>query len=119
MGPANRALQPLRIPAGWVVAYNSWYEADPNEPGAADWLQEDLLQVHHPGNDRLLAVGWYGPPESGEFGVVVYCGDFRGALLDEFRCRERQSVVGEVERLLRLHSGFRAKPSAASTCDDR
>ena len=40
------ALQPLRIPAGWVVQYNDFREADPSPQSIdADLLREDLLQL--------------------------------------------------------------------------
>jgi hypothetical protein len=94
-------LQPLRIPAGWVVQYNDLREADPSPQSIeALLLREDLLQLRHPKAGVLVDVGWYGDAESGEFAVYVQAGDFRGDCLHEFRSRERLVVVAEVERLL-------------------
>src|SRR4051812_626805 len=94
-------LQPLRIPAGWVVEYNDLREADPSPQSIdASLLREDLLQLKHPGTGVLVDVGWYGDAESGEFAIFVQAGDFRGERLHESRSRDRLVVVAEVERLL-------------------
>ena len=95
-------LQPLRIPAGWVVEYNDFREIDPS-PQAVDqsWLREDLLQVKQPRIGILVDVGWYGVADSGQFVIFVHKGDFRRECLHEFHSRDRLSVVAEVERLLR------------------
>jgi predicted enzyme related to lactoylglutathione lyase len=104
----NIPLQPLRIPAGWLIEYNNGlYECDPlPESIAAEarpWLfKEDMLQIKHLRRNRLLDLGWYpeGDLVAGAFTVVVYEGDFRGALLHEFRSADRQIIVAEIERLL-------------------
>lgn len=94
-------LQPIRIPAGWLVGHNDFREADPPpSPADADWLREDLLQLKHPKAGILVDVGWYGDVESGEFAILVHEGDFSGARLHEFRSRDRLEVVAELERLL-------------------
>ncbi len=94
-------LQPLRIPAGWVVDYNDLREADPSPQSvAALLLREDLLQLRHPKAGVLVDVGWYGDADSGEFAVYVQAGNFRGERLHEFRSRDRLVIVAEVERLL-------------------
>lgn len=95
-------LQPLRIPAGWVVEYNDLREADASPQSIdAAWLREDLLQLKHLRAGVLVDVGWYGDAESGEFAVYVQDGDFHGGRLHEFRSRDRLAVVAEIERLLR------------------
>src|SRR5947209_4319067 len=95
-------LQPLRIPAGWVVEYNDFREADPSAHSIETFLLcEDLLQLRHPKAGLLVDVGWYGNAESGEFAVFVQAGDFQGDRLHEFRSRDRLVIVVEVERLLR------------------
>jgi hypothetical protein len=101
-------LQPLRLPAGWIVEYNDFREVDP--PGGSvgsDWLREDLLQLKHAATGILIDVGWYGEGDSGEFAVYIKEGDFHGKCLGELRSRDRQHVVAEVERLLLAHSGDR------------
>lgn len=101
-------LQPLRIPAGWTVAYNNGlYEIDPpgeSVPEDDRWVvfKEDMLQMRNERRNRLLDLGWYpeGDMEVGQYGLVVYEGDFHGQLLHEFRGRERAALVAEIERIL-------------------
>ena len=102
------SLQPLRIPAGWIVEYNDFREVDPSGGSAgSDWLREDLLQLKYPAAGILIDVGWYEEGDSGEFAVYVKEDDFDGKCLGEFRSRDRQHVVAEVERLLLEYSGDR------------
>jgi hypothetical protein len=106
--PTRYPLQPLRIPTGWTVAYNNGlYEVDPpgdEVPEKARWIvfKEDMLQMRNEHRNRLLDLGWYpeGDMETGEYGLVVYEGDFHGRLLHEFRGRDRVALVAEIERLL-------------------
>jgi hypothetical protein len=100
-------LQPLRVPTGWVAFYNQLLELDP-DPAALDrdaalaFFKQDLLQFHCPGRNRLVDVGWYpdGDLVGGEYGLVVYEGDFHGRLLHEFATRSRADLVAELERVL-------------------
>jgi hypothetical protein len=88
-------LQPLRIPAGWLVQYNNGlYEIDPNpelipEQYRLWFFKEDMLTLWHSLRNRLLDVGWYpeGNLEEGHYGLVVYQDDFTGELLCEFQTR--------------------------------
>lgn len=95
------ALQPLRIPAGWMIKYNDLREADPS-PQSYDalLLREDLLQLKHSMTGVLVDVGWYGDAELGELAIHVYRGDFSGEHLHEFRSRDRHAFIAEIERLL-------------------
>lgn len=101
-------MQPLRIPSGWTVQYNSGlHEIDPDpaivpESEVQWYFKQDLLQMTHTRRDRLLDVGWYpdGDLANGAFGLVVSAGDFRGRLLHEFETRDRHELVAEIERLL-------------------
>jgi hypothetical protein len=101
-------LQPLRIPSGWLVAYNDGlYEVDPHsELLPADertWLfKEDLLQLIHAQRNRLLDLGWYPAFDlvTGNYVLIVYEGDCSGSVLYEFRTTNRQAIVTEIERLL-------------------
>ena len=106
--PAGLPLQPLRIPAGWHVKYNNGlYKVDPL-PGLIPeddrwWVfKQDMLWMVHPQSNRLLDLGWYpeGDLVSGQYGLVVYEGNFRGRLLHEFDTRDRLVLVAEIERLL-------------------
>jgi hypothetical protein len=101
-------LQPLRIPAGWQVAYNNGlFEIDPLAelfPDESPWwiFKEDMLQMYNEQFNRMLDLGWYpeGDLVAGSYGLVVYEGDFRGRLLYEFRTRDRLELVVEIERLM-------------------
>jgi hypothetical protein len=106
--PAWYPLQPLRIPSGWTVAYNNGlYEIDPpgeSVPEEERWVvfKEDMVQLRHERTNRLLDLGWYpeGDMKAGQYGLVVYEGDFHGRLLHEFRGSDRAALVAEIERLL-------------------
>lgn len=104
----NYPLQPIRVPAGWLVEYNKFCELDPSPPrGERDfWLfklyfTQDLLQASNKRRGRLLDLGWYpdGDMAAGAFHVVVHVNDFHGELLHSFRSRDRLAVVAEIERL--------------------
>lgn len=101
-------LQPLRIPAGWLVSYNNGlYEIDPDPavvPEADRWwvFKQDMVQMRHEATNRLLDIGWYpeGDLAGGGYGLVVHEGDFRGPELHRFSTQDRAALVAEVERLL-------------------
>jgi hypothetical protein len=105
---AQIPLQPLRIPAGWHVAYNNGlFEIDPLPelfPDEHPWwiFKEDMLQMYNERFNRMLDLGWYpeGNLVAGSYGLVVYEGDFGGRLLSEFRTRDRLELVAEIERFL-------------------
>ena len=102
-------LQPLRVTAGWIIEYNNGFyeiDTDPSLVSEEDrwWVfKEDMLQILHPGRNRLIDLGF--TPEgdllNGRFGLVVYEGDFTGRLLYEFRTQNRMEVVTEIERLMK------------------
>jgi hypothetical protein len=104
----NVPLQPLRVPAGWVMAYNNGlWEIDPDPalvPEDERWVifKEDMLQMRHTRANRLLDLGFVpeGDLENGQYKLVLYEGDFRGLLIHEFRTRDRVALVAEIERLL-------------------
>ncbi len=108
--PAWHPLQPLRVPAGWTVTYNTGlYEVEPLDPSIPEderrgLFKEDMLTLRHDRANRLLDVGWYpdADVEAGEYGLLVYAGDFRGQLLHEYHGRDRTALVAEIERLLAL-----------------
>jgi len=100
-------LQPLRVPSGWKIEFNSLFEIDPVPdlipPDHHSWFfKEDLLQMKNEDRNRLLDVGWFpdGNLERGEYAVHIHEGDWHGCLLHEFRTQNRLSVVAEIERLL-------------------
>ena len=97
-----RALQPLRIPGGWNVSYNTWCEVDVDAEGldAFEFFQQDLLQVKNKRFNILLDVGWYGDYPVGAFRAVVHRGDFQGPELASFTSPKRLEVVSMVEQWL-------------------
>jgi hypothetical protein len=97
-------LQPLRVPSGWLVSYNTFCEVDPSPAlgeNAWMWFKQDLLQAFNQRRGRLLDLGWYpdGDIAEGAFRVVVHAGDFRGDLLHRSQSRDRLAVAAEIERL--------------------
>jgi hypothetical protein len=100
-------LQPLRIPTGWKVAFNSGlYEIDPSSELIALsphlLFKQDMLQMTHDRFNRLLDLGWRpeGDFDAGHYHLRIYEGDFRGKLLHEFVTKDRAALVAEIERLL-------------------
>lgn len=98
---ADEPLQPLRIPEGWTVAYNSFCEVDVDHPDAWTLLKESLLQLKHERRGRLLDLGWYpeGEPD-GRFVMQLYDGDFTGTLLQKHETQDRAEMVSVIERVL-------------------
>lgn len=92
-------LQPLRIPAGWTVEYNDFTSSDESND-----LKEDLLQLYHARENRLIDLGWYrgDGEEKGAYLILVFEGDFEGKCLAEFKSEDRDEIVAELERLLAL-----------------
>jgi hypothetical protein len=106
--PPDFRLQPLRIPAGWLISYNNGlYEIDPDPAVVSEsdrwWVfKQDMVQMRHEATNCLLDIGWYpeGDLASGGYGLVVHQGDFRGPELHRFTTRDRAALVAELERLL-------------------
>ncbi len=97
-------LQPLRIPAGWMVDYNQFFDEDVTKENVEESynFKEDILQFSYPQRDRIIDLGWY--PEfnwkKGSFRLVVYEGDFHGTLLHTFKSRDKSQIVNEINRVL-------------------
>lgn len=104
-------LQPLRIPSGWMVAYNEFREIDPETVAEDDFLYyfcEDLLLLERVqgSNPVVIDLGWFPEGDStGTFRTVVvrYFEDIARVTnswdtpLDEFRSSSRQAVVRQIE----------------------
>jgi hypothetical protein len=56
-------LQPLNIPANWIITYNNFFDIDPLKLKHNDILWdnfiEDLLQLKNEHKNILLDLGWY------------------------------------------------------------
>lgn len=95
----NPPLQDLIVTPGWLVIYHQFYAIEPPRHDTEDdirwWFKENMYQARHEKFDRLIDLGWY--PEfqfdSGEFGLVLYAGDFDGELLRELHTKNCQTVV--------------------------
>ncbi|MEJ3745003.1 hypothetical protein WEI85_17115 [Actinomycetes bacterium KLBMP 9797] len=102
-----RALVPLRVPAGWLVEYNTFVEFRPDRPPTVDdylWHHtEDLLQIRSckvvdgawqvDPDGFLVDLGWYPDGEpTGAYRLVVVRPDFRGDTVIEVSHR-KQSVI--------------------------
>lgn len=101
----NFELQKLKIPEGWLIEYNQFYDVFPSEEtvNSVDTVfNEDILQFTHKSRNRLIDLGWYpeGDFSRGAFGLVVYEGDFNGTLLYNLRTRSKEEVVSVINRLL-------------------
>lgn len=89
--------QPLRIPAGWLLLYNEFYEVAPS----AEWTyRHEVLMARNEDRGRLMDLSWRLDEESSEWGfrLAVWSGDW-DELLHSFRSRDREAVVTELERL--------------------
>ncbi len=94
-------LQPLRIQAGWEVAYNNFSEYDPGIDGTqyAYELCEDLLQLRN--NNLLLDLGWY-PYGDIEGSYKLYLVDLTRespfeSPLEVFMSKSKQEVIKIIE----------------------
>lgn len=102
------SLQPLRIPSGWTVEFNDGlYEIDPSAEAIPQYkhicfFKEDMLLLTHNHYKRSLDVGWFpeGNLESGEYGLTLFESENYDHRIHEFRTRDRQALVSEINRLL-------------------
>lgn len=102
--------QPLGLPAGWTVAYNSFYELDPDSgvqveglPNGSAWglFSQDMLQLKSQHYDILVDLGWC-PDEdpNGSFVLRAIRGTDWDKPLVEFESRSRLAVVQRLESIL-------------------
>lgn len=115
----NHRLQALRIPGGWEVVYNEFYELDPEflgvEDSAWEYFTEDILCIaakrqkkenkKEKVNTVVLDLGWY--PEmgrNGEFALYAIQNKNWETPLQTFRSRSRKKVVDRIESWLVKYS---------------
>lgn len=99
-------LQPLRIPAGWLVTWNSFHEEDPAEANLIAFEGGSLFAADHRGAEVAIDMEW--SPKNLEHGrfVVSYVKYARydkregGVLLGTFATRDRMEMVAELERFM-------------------
>lgn len=102
-------LHPLRIPAGWLVEYNQFYDMAFDHPMAWSVVCKDtLLMLRHTRRDVLIDLSWT-PAEApdGAYLLRVFTGDHCGRELHCFGSRDRGAMIGELERVLDAIGGFR------------
>lgn len=102
-------LQPLRVPAGWTISYNSFREVDPSEQVRA-YLCEDLFQAKCARTNVLVDFGWYPDGDvTGCYVIEAYLGDFLGQRLLRVEAATRAEATRRLEdALARFH--FAATP---------
>jgi len=123
----GKPLQPLRIPQGWEVKYNSFFETEPKFKYLDDTSEdfcEDMLVLANASVGVLIDLGWY--PESepkGKFGLVAITihadGDQMSASwlkpLRELRTRSKRKVVAAIEEWTDYYSNGPAEPARQRT----
>ena len=100
-------LQPLRIPAGWRVTFNDFFQTEPNydEPDfEGSWwdFKEDMFQAEL--GDVCLDLGWY--PEfkkNGNFRLVVVRSHDWTSPEITFRTTSKTEIVSKMEELLQAY----------------
>lgn len=103
-------LVPLRIPSGWAVTFNSFWEIDPvvqnGELVNADDFTQDLLVVERvvpPGTSwppYILDLGWYPEAEpKGRYRLTLERRD-TGEALKTVESRNREEIRETIDRWL-------------------
>lgn len=107
--------QPLRIPSGWTIEWNTFMESDPHPDNMSDFSGSSLLHAYNDHSKRAINLAWT-PEEDfeGEFflRVINLYEDYNHHTnkVDlpgiwetphyEFRSKSRLEVVTEIERLM-------------------
>ena len=92
---------PLRIPTGWAMRLNGFFEAA--DPRCED--SEDLLWIEQiaagtgKSTGLFIDLGWYGDRDTGTFRLVLLKDDWDHEL-ERFETRDRSGVVPVLERWL-------------------
>jgi hypothetical protein len=99
--PDYSLVMPLRIPTGWAVRYNGFFEAE--NPGLLE--SQDLLWLEQVDSSTgvctglFVDLGWYGSREEGTFRLLLLKDDW-DHILERFESRDRLAIVHELERWL-------------------
>ncbi|WP_143288153.1 hypothetical protein [Calothrix rhizosoleniae] len=104
-------LYPLRIPTGWKVTHNRFYEFDPHQNPTLEgvyqdnpWLVfvENLLQLQHTPYPFLIDLGWY--PEAdpkGNFRLSLIKNQDWNQPLRIYESKSGSAIVEKIEDWLR------------------
>ena len=98
-------LQELRIPEGWFISYNQFYNVSPSKEAVLSIdtvFTEDILLLTNASRNRLIDLGWYpeGDFTGGAYRLVIHEGDFLGKLLHELNSKSKHEIVSEINKLL-------------------
>src|SRR5258705_2985476 len=117
-------LQPLRIPSGWSVKWNKFYDVEPKFKSydQLSWcFDEDMLYIINDWLQVAVDLGWYPSFKSpGSFGLVAVRldedaskpGASRESPLRKFRTRSKEKVVRTLERWMEWYANQKPTPTA-------
>ncbi|GAB4284072.1 MAG: hypothetical protein Kow0092_38670 [Deferrisomatales bacterium] len=104
-------LQPLRIPEGWCVDYNQFFDVEPGADvrllgSASDdvWqlFGEDMLLLSHGRHGYQVDMGWYPDSDpSGRFRIRLVHGDEWDRPIMEFETSDKREAVRYLEEILK------------------
>ncbi|GGI11621.1 hypothetical protein [Gottfriedia solisilvae] len=98
-------LQPLRIPSGWEVTYNTFLEIDPsNIKQDEEWFMiftESLFQAIYKSRNILIDLGWYpeGDP-NGNFGIELIKNYEWEKPLESINSKDKDEIIEKLELLM-------------------
>jgi hypothetical protein len=103
-------LQSLKIPTGWTVTWNQFYDIEPNSNVYLDGLPDgdvwelflqDLLQLKHFNKNIILDLGW--TPEAnpeGSYLLQVIADEDWSTPIVVYKSKNKSEVVGKIDDLL-------------------
>ena len=103
-------LQALRIPRGWEVILNKFFDLEPSAeliirglPNDDGWLlfEQTLLNLRHQRTGIVLDLGWvpYLDPD-GHFWLCLHRGDIFREQIVELESRDKNEIVEKINDLL-------------------
>ena len=99
-------LQPLRLPGGWEVRWNSFFDIEPDALSRDRFLMlfdEDMLLLRSNDGRIIIDLGWYGEQDDGRYRLdATPCSesgdqDWRN-LLRTFSSRSKAEIVATLEQ---------------------
>lgn len=103
-------LQPLRVPTGWIVSWNQFYDVEPDAdllieglPDGDIWelFLQDLLQLKYPSSNLILDLSWI--PEAdpnGSYHLKLIANEDWEFPIATFQSRSKVEVVSKIDSLL-------------------
>ncbi|MDR1285062.1 MAG: hypothetical protein LBJ88_02550 [Campylobacteraceae bacterium] len=101
----NFNLQPVKVPVGWVITYNNFFDIDPlkikNDDILWDNFTEDLFQIKNEHKNILLDLDWY--PEmnpNGNYCIkLIQDNNWEEPLID-INNKDKKEIVEIIEKIL-------------------